>query len=843
MKLFITLSLLLLMGFSVKAQGYAYLNLKTANGKETSIAANQVKITLHNGAFTAQCADGSSTTVALANAVSMQFSNTGTATVLKGDINQDGMVDVSDVTALVTNMLEQSSNNLEIADLNGDGSIDVSDVTSLINLILNGDAQRVAQVSRQSLWVHTGATKWAFDAEQVGVMTFANATTFTAQGKTFAIADIDSITVSDQGVDDYNVVVTYANNAAEAWVSGNIAANITSAISGANVNITQDATVAAEYIYTLSGSTANGSFSNTGSYKATLVLNGVSITNPAGAAVSINNGKRVAVVLNEGTVNTFVDGSGGTHKAALYFGGHPEFEGAGTLNVTGNTKHAISAKEYLQLKKTTGAINILGAVGDGIHCGKGNMGDVENNHFTMSGGTVTMTGVKGDGIDSDDYGCIYIKGGKVNITVDAEDVTGLKADSVFTITGGEVNVTVSGNLSQGVKASWMGNFNGGSITATVSGNGAKGISGKCFTDVATKTTLNGGYLNFGGSNVTMNVSGSNVVVGTDTTRCMGIKCDKDMTQSAGSIAITLSGTEAKAVDVEGTFTRTGGILEVKSPTQTPAVKTNGNFTMSDGELTLICTGEEANALSCDGDIAISGGSVEIRCSGAGSKGIKAEGKMTVGENGKPGPVMLVHTTGDRKTGTGSTGGGWQPPTRHGGGDKPGGGGNTSSGGSPKAIKIMGIFSIYSGTMDVSTAKDGGEGIESKNTMNFDGGEVRSYCYDDCINCTGKIYVRGAKVVCFSNGNDAVDSNANTNGSVEVSDGVLVAVSSKGGAEMGIDADGNSRITIKGGYVFTGGGNQGGSSSTIGSASQGYYWLTGKSFFRNQLLHSCRCFRQ
>ena len=43
------------------------------------------------------------------------------------------------------------------------------------------------------------------------------------------------------------------------------------------------------------------------------------------------------------------------------------------------------------------------------------------------------------------------------------------------------------------------------------------------------------------------------------------------------------------------------------------------------------------------------------------------------------------------------------------------------------------------------------------------------------------------------------------------------------------ADGNGRITIKGGYVFTGGGNQGGSSSTIGSASQGYDWLTGKSF--------------
>ena len=66
--------------------------------------------------------------------------------------------------------------------------------------------------------------------------------------------------------------------------------------------------------------------------------------------------------------------------------------------------------------------------------------------------------------------------------------------------------------------------------------------------------------------------------------------------------------------------------------------------------------------------------------------------------------------------------------------------------------------------------------------------------------------------------------------ITFADGVLVAVSSsKSGAEMGIDADGNSHITIKGGYVFTGGGSQGGSSSTIGTASQGYYWLTGKSF--------------
>lgn len=687
----------------------------------------------------------------------------------------------------------------------------------------------LAALAQQTMWVHTGQTKWAFNTQQVGEMPYSNGASLTVQGKTFALASVDSIIVDNTPFADGNVLVAYNGNSAEVTVSGNIASKITTSVSGAHVVVTQDASVDKEYTYTLQGSSTNGSFTQNGSYKSTLVLDGVSLKNPTGGAMTISTGKRVAVVLQDGTVNTFVDGTGGSQKAAIYFSGHPEFEGGGTLNVTGNSKHAISAKEYIQLKKSVGTINVLGAESDGIHCGKGKAGDNENNFFQMNGGKVTISGVKGDGVDADDYGCIYLKGGKLNITVDAEDVTGLKADSVFQMSGGELTMTVSGKLSQGIRSSWTGEYSGGSITGSVTGNGSKAISGKCFTD-PTKTTLNGGDLNFTGTNITLNVSGGDVIVASDTTRCMGIKCDKNMTQSAGDIIITLTGTAAKGVDVEGDFTRTGGTLEINSSTKTPAVKTNGNFVMKDGELTLICTGEEANALSSDKEIKILGGSVEIRCSGAGSKGIKADSHMTVGEKGTEGPTMLVHTTGNKKTGTtsGGTTGGWGGGWGGGRPGGPGGGGGTSSGGSPKAIKIMGIFYMYSGKLDVSTASDGGEGIESKNTMYFDGGDVVSYCYDDCINCTGKIYVRGARLMCYSNGNDAIDSNANTSGSFQISDGVVVAVTSKGGPEMGIDADGNSRLTVTGGYVFTGGGNQGGGSSALGTATQGYYWMTGKS---------------
>ncbi len=55
---------------------------------------------------------------------------------LKGDVNRDGNVDISDVVALVNIILNSSSDHQEEADLNNDGNIDISDVVALVNIIL-----------------------------------------------------------------------------------------------------------------------------------------------------------------------------------------------------------------------------------------------------------------------------------------------------------------------------------------------------------------------------------------------------------------------------------------------------------------------------------------------------------------------------------------------------------------------------------------------------------------------------------------------------------------------------------------------------------------------------------
>ena len=55
---------------------------------------------------------------------------------LKGDVNGDGRVNVSDVSALINMILGLTPMDQTLADVNGDGRVNVSDVSALINIIL-----------------------------------------------------------------------------------------------------------------------------------------------------------------------------------------------------------------------------------------------------------------------------------------------------------------------------------------------------------------------------------------------------------------------------------------------------------------------------------------------------------------------------------------------------------------------------------------------------------------------------------------------------------------------------------------------------------------------------------
>jgi len=357
--------------------------------------------------------------------------------------------------------------------------------------------------------------------------------------------------------------IQFSGSTATVNIPDEFSNEVTANVTGANV-IINSTTTATEYTYRLSGKSTDGSLLINGDYKLTLLLAGLELTNAHnGAAIDVECGKRIDVDLMEGTVNTLADAFG-SQKAALYFKGHVEFGGSGTLNVTGRVKHAIASKEEMKLKRTLGTINILGAVSDGFHCGKGKVLN-EHNCFNMNGGTVTIAQVGSDGVDSDDYGTIKIDGGSISINV-GDKGTGLKADSLVKVTGGLVNIAVPGADAEGIRSSYQVKLKGGQIGIVVTGDGSKGIKANNADGKPGATVLGGGSLIVSGGETDILALGGSIVSGEDTDRCMGISIDADFTQTDGALSITALGKEARVYNVKGTESRTGGSLEiVKAP--------------------------------------------------------------------------------------------------------------------------------------------------------------------------------------------------------------------------------------------------------------------------------------
>ena len=244
--------------------------------------------------------------------------------------------------------------------------------------------------------------------------------------------------------DTTNVVfVTYNGNSAAVEVCTNIVSYVTATINGANVKIAQsasvDSTTCGEILYVLSGSSANGSFYMEGAYKASFSLDGLTLANPSGPAVDIQNGKRIKISIKHDTESTLTDGTSAASnawKGALQCKGHMEFKGYGTLNVYGNYAHGIWTKEYIQVKNCT--INVCKAVNDAVNC---------NQYFLMESGVMNLSGFGGDGIqvskktdsngiviaDAENTGNFTMTGGAINIDMTASDGDAVKIEGVQSI--------------------------------------------------------------------------------------------------------------------------------------------------------------------------------------------------------------------------------------------------------------------------------------------------------------------------------------------------------------------------------------------------------------------------
>ena len=249
-------------------------------------------------------------------------------------------------------------------------------------------------------------------------------------------------TVSMQATNTVTVVYDGAN--ATITIDDDIASYITvDSGTSSHVVITSTAeTDEIEIIYALNGSSDDGSFCLNGEYKCEIDLNGLTLTNPTGPALNIQNGKRIDVSAKKNTVNTLADGVNADYKGCIHCTGHLEFKGKGELNVVGNSSHAIYSKEYVELKNLT--LNINGAVKDGIHC---------KEYFLMERGTITISNTGDDGIqcelageastgeivghEDEDTGNVYQLDG--TLTIENYAGKAIKADGSIFYRGGTQN--------------------------------------------------------------------------------------------------------------------------------------------------------------------------------------------------------------------------------------------------------------------------------------------------------------------------------------------------------------------------------------------------------------------
>lgn len=411
-------------------------------------------------------------------------------------------------------------------------------------------------------------------------------------------------------------------------------------------------------------------------------------------------------------------------------------------------------------------------------------------------------------------GICTINSGNFVITSDVDDVNGFSADSTLVINGGSFDITMTGADDNCIKADHELTINGGTFVINHSGNVSKGI--KSDSDITIT-----------GSDITITSSGATVITDYDPSYCTAIKSDANIIISGGNIDINLptSNNGGKGISCDGNMTISGD--------NTINIETHG-----DGSTYTASTGTDTYSSSClraEGNMQILSGNITLSSTGKAGKGIKVgqkngntySGTYTQGNPDGTGPTLTISTTGDK---IGSGGGGWPP----------GGGGGSSSTASAKAIKVGGVATVYGGTTTVTTTKSGAEGLESKTQINIEGGQHYFKCYDDCVNSSGKIFFNGGVTVCFSNGNDAVDSNAGQAGAITIGNGVVFAYTTKGSPEEGFDCDNNNYIRITGtGIGISAGGSQGGggwpggggSGGTITNPAQGYKFYTNSYSFQ------------
>ncbi|MBQ9076767.1 MAG: carbohydrate-binding domain-containing protein [Muribaculaceae bacterium] len=366
----------------------------------------------------------------------------------------------------------------------------------------------------------------------------------------------------------------------------------------------------------------------------------------------------------------------------------------------------------------------------------------------------------------DQKGCFFSEGqiiftGEGVLNVSANYKHGICSDDYIDIQSGTVNVLKAAN--DGVRVNDYFLMTGGTLTTTATaGDGIDGDSG---------------YIQIDGGTIDVNVA---------TADTKGIKCDSIITMNGGEVKLTVPADQGKGFKTKQTMTMNGGTITAdmtgaavvvsNDPSYCTAIKTDADFVMNDGTLNITHTGAGGKGVSADGNVTIAGGNLSVDVSGGtgtytntsgvsdmyASTCISADGSINV----TGGTIVLgvkaasakgfksdVNTTISGGSITGTLAGdatvvNYDPSyctlikcdgdyTMNGGAVSA-----THSGNGGKGISVDGNATFESGTVTISTSGNGATYTASSGTDTYS---------PSCITVDGNLYLNGGTFDLLSSG--------------------------------------------------------------------------------------------
>ena len=252
--------------------------------------------------------------------------------------------------------------------------------------------------------------------------------------------------------------------------------------------------------FVVSGQTSNGSLKFYGDKRIQLMLNGVNITNPTGAAINNQGSKSMYVVLADGTTNQMQDGADYVmvdeedQKATLFSEGQIIFSGKGRLDVTAVGRGGIRSDDYIRVRPGV-KIHINSSALDGLRA---------NDGIIIDGGAINVetSGVGAKGVRSG--GPMTVNGGRliaisdgdtrIDVEDDLSDTTACAAlycDTLLTVKGGIIKLKATGDGGKGLNAKQHVTIGGGTFMAVALGS--KDIKKPKGVKIDGNFSISGGY--------------------------------------------------------------------------------------------------------------------------------------------------------------------------------------------------------------------------------------------------------------------------------------------------------------------------------------------------------------